>query len=198
MNANHSSDYFFGPLAEYLPNPNGPAERSLLHYIEHCGAKKMTMMKTSGLGLVKSRSAVLGCQLKESVLAPRVAKRTRGVQTMAIGNLLKPKSGKGAKDNGVGEKESESCLHGDLAKDIIRKARNIGALELAPADTYRGTAQSVREHLIDAFNKTQKFWKYVSSSSNQISGMFILICLFSNKYRGGMLLRTWHSSLGSI
>jgi len=76
---------------------------------------------------------------------------------MAIGHLLKPNSGKGAKDSGAGEGESESCLRG--AKDTIRTARIIGALELAPADTYRGTARSVREHLIEAFNKTQKFWK---------------------------------------
>jgi hypothetical protein len=119
----------------------------------------MVMMKTSVLGLGNSRSAVLGCPAKQTVVAPKVAKRTRGVKTMAIGNLLKPKSGKESKENGVGNGDSESCLHGDLAEDIIRKARNIGALDLGPADTYRGTAQSVREHLIQAFNKTQKFWK---------------------------------------
>jgi len=115
------------------------------------------MLNSKTLGLGSLRSAALGRPAKQTVLAPR-SKRTNGVHTMAIGNLVKPASGKDTKQNGS-QGQSDLCLHGDLSEDILRKARNIGALDLGPADTYRGTAQSVREHLIEAFNKTQEYWR---------------------------------------
>lgn len=44
--------------------------------------------------------------------------------------------------------------------DIVRKANYVvGSEDLDPQAAYRATALSVREHLIDAFNKTQRYWR---------------------------------------
>ena len=113
------------------------------------------MMTSRTLG--NSKPAALGIQSKQTVRATKAAKRSNGLRTLAIAAPAKPSPGKLTTQNGAGQ--SEICLHGDLSEDILRKAKNIGALELGPAEAYRGTAQSVREHLIEAFNKTQEFWR---------------------------------------
>ena len=113
------------------------------------------MMNSRTLG--NTKPAALGFQSKQTVRATRAAKRTNGIRTLAIAAPAKPSPGKLTTQNGAGQ--SEICLHGDLSEDILRKAKNIGALELGPAEAYRGTAQSVREHLIEAFNKTQEYWR---------------------------------------
>ena len=47
-----------------------------------------------------------------------------------------------------------------IGYDILRKANYVvGTEELDAQAAYRATALSVREHLIDNFNKTQKYWK---------------------------------------
>ena len=47
-----------------------------------------------------------------------------------------------------------------IGSDILRKANYVvGKEDLDTQTAYRATALSVREHLIDSFNKTQKYWK---------------------------------------
>lgn len=66
---------------------------------------------------------------------------------------------KPAGSNGVGPVHLDAD-GSSLERDIIRKANYVvGSEELEPFAAYRATALSVREHLIEAFNKTQKYWK---------------------------------------
>lgn len=68
------------------------------------------------------------------------------------------------KDSAAGKNGSKPIsLESDgsgVEYDILRKLNFVVGTEHADADTtYRATALSVREHLIDAFNKTQQYWK---------------------------------------
>ena len=75
----------------------------------------------------------------------------------AIADFVKEKADVSSNGNGRVHLEVDE---GSLETDIIRKANYVvGSEELEPFSAYRATALSVREHLIEAFNKTQKYWK---------------------------------------
>ena len=61
--------------------------------------------------------------------------------------------------------KASTKLEGDGAgveRDIVRKLNYVvGKEEVDPKTAYQATALSVREHLIDGFNKTQKYWRCV-------------------------------------
>ena len=115
-------------------------------------------MISSHLGNGVHRNTLLG-QPKPSHSRPltRASKRRSTVLTRAVADFVKEKPSTGS--NGavpVQLKVDESSLE----TDILRKANYVvGSEELEPFSAYRATALSVREHLIEAFNKTQKFWK---------------------------------------
>ena len=114
-------------------------------------------MKSAALGTGFTPSGFLGgqkCPLPKATL--RAARRRR-LSTHAVADFVKekPKSG----SNGVAPVRLDAD-GSSLEKDIIRKANYVvGSEELEPSSAYRATALSVREHLIEAFNKTQKYWK---------------------------------------
>ena len=74
--------------------------------------------------------------------------------TRAVLDTLKPKQ---AGSNGAVKLEGDEAA---IQADIKRKLDYVVAASKVDAKAaYRGTALSVREHLIDSFNKTQQYWR---------------------------------------
>ena len=74
--------------------------------------------------------------------------------TRAVLDILKPKQ---AGSNGAVKLEGDEVA---VQADIKRKLDYVVAASKVDAKAaYRGTALSVREYLIDSFNKTQQYWR---------------------------------------
>jgi hypothetical protein len=68
-----------------------------------------------------------------------------------------------------------------LTDDIKRKIAFVAGgdpSEITPQDLYQGTAHSVREELFDAFNKTNKYFEYVSKIYTTVIGFVLCIRVF--------------------
>ena len=92
------------------------------------------------------KSLVTGCRSRPSLQVRNVAEFTE-------------RKAPGGNGNGASSLGLESDQAG-IGYDIMRKANYVvGKEELDPSTAYRATSLSVREHLIDSFNKTQKYWK---------------------------------------
>lgn len=84
-------------------------------------------------------------------------RRRSALNVRSVADFVKEKPSVGS--NGAGRVHLE-VDESSLETDIIRKANYVvGSEEMEPSAAYRATALSVREHLIEAFNKTQKYWK---------------------------------------
>lgn len=104
-------------------------------------------------------SGFLCKQRRRGYQVTRPCRRSDKPLTQAVADFVKEKSS--TSSNGVRPVHLDAS-GSSLQTDIIRKASYVvGSEELEPSSAYRATALSVREHLIEAFNKTQKFWKYV-------------------------------------
>lgn len=115
-------------------------------------------MRSLYLGNELQRNALLGHpQQCQTSFPTRPVRRQVAVVTRSIADIVKEKPSTGS--NGVGRiqlKDDERSLE----TDIVRKANYVvGSEELEPFSAYRATALSVREHLIEAFNNTQRYWK---------------------------------------
>ena len=114
-------------------------------------------MKSAALGTGFTPSGFLGGQRCPLPKATALAPKRQRLPTQAVADFVKEKPTSGR--NGVAPVRLDAD-GSSLEKDIVRKANYVvGSEELEPFSAYRATALSVREHLIEAFNKTQKYWK---------------------------------------
>lgn len=121
----------------------------------HCF--KPAIMKSFALGTGLTPNGFLGrpkCPMPTATA--RKARRQR-LPAQAVADFVKEKATSGRNGAGPVHLDADGS---SLERDIIRKANYVvGSEELEPFSAYRATALSVREHLIEAFNKTQKYWK---------------------------------------
>ena len=90
---------------------------------------------------------------------PRPARKVLTVSPRSVAEFVKDVAKGRSGTNGSKPLHLEEDDRG-IEYDIVRKANFVvGSDDLVPEAAYRATALSVREHLIDAFNKTQKFWR---------------------------------------
>ena len=135
-------------------------QRSLIDVLEFRDFEiKEGAMKNGTLGNGFQTSRLLGNQRvslpKNS--SSRLPQRRQAVSPQAVADFVKEKTSVGSNGNGRIHLEVDES---SLETDIVRKANYVvGSEDLEPFSAYRATALSVREHLIEAFNKTQKYWK---------------------------------------
>ena len=95
-----------------------------------------------------------GQALRQSCRSVRSAHRWQ-VQPQAIADLVKTVTG------GNGTVKIPGSSNGSIPAEVQQKLQyDIGVSgEVSGKLAYRGVALSVRQKLIDAFNKTQKYWR---------------------------------------
>lgn len=90
---------------------------------------------------------------------PKPARKGLAVTPRGVAEFVKDIAKGPSSTNGSKPLRLEEDDRG-IEYDIVRKANFVvGSDDLVPGAAYRATALSVREHLIDAFNKTQKSWR---------------------------------------
>ena len=117
-------------------------------------------MQSSVSGTRLFDQSLVGRPLSSSRHVSVAPSRPRCVRPRGVAEFVKEAvTGGNGKQNGAFTVSLENDTSG-VEHDIVRKAHFVlGKTDLDPKAAYRATALSVREHLIDAFTKTQEYWR---------------------------------------
>ena len=112
-----------------------------------------------------SRSMLAGSSLSgvrlPCVARPPAQSRLGARKAVRVSAILDVAKTAFAKSNGAKPDSKIEVDDGCLPEEIRNKMLyDLGTKSTTPDVAYRATALSVRQRLIDAFNKTQEFWRY--------------------------------------
>ena len=129
----------------------------------------MVLAKASALcvcAAVMGSSGVLGqgSDLKSGFLLPRAGQTCRrrqraGSSRRVTKAIAEPPVKTAPGSNGVATGGGDSSTKESILQNLLNTGSSTHIEALETRDVYRGVAQSVREKLVAAFNRTQEHWR---------------------------------------